>query len=165
MNFYQNLGYLILGTRLKRLSETFLNDVNKFYQQSGLEFDASWFPIFYLLGRKNKLTIKEIADTLQVSHSAVSQLVTSLQQKGYLKVQTSATDARAKQVMLSAKGTQRLLQVQPVWLTLQQTMADLVENNELVEKLLPALLNLENALAEKPLLNRLEQQYQIFESK
>ncbi|WP_126972808.1 MarR family winged helix-turn-helix transcriptional regulator [Gynurincola endophyticus] len=165
MNFYQDLGYLILGTRLKRLSDTFLNDVNKFYLQLGVEFDASWFPIFYLLGRKNKLTIKEIADTLQVSHSAVSQLVTSLQQKGYLKVQTSATDARAKQVTLSAKGTQRLLQIQPVWLTLQQTMTDLVENNELVEKLLPALLNIESALAEKSLLNRLEQQYQVFESK
>lgn len=165
MNFYQDLGYLILGTRLKRLSESFLIDVNKFYTQLNIEFDASWFPIFYLLGRKNKLTIKEIADQLQVSHSAVSQLVTNLQNKGYLDVKTSTSDARAKIVMLSKKGAQRLMQVQPIWLTLQETMKSVVEENVEIEKFLPVLTNLENAFNDESLLNRLEKQHQLFESK
>jgi hypothetical protein len=50
MNFYENLVYLVFGSRLRRLSETFLADVNKIYQAQDITFDASWFPIYY--GRK-----------------------------------------------------------------------------------------------------------------
>lgn len=165
MNFYQDLGTLMLGTRLKRLSDSFLNDVNKFYQQIGIDFDASWFPIFYLLSKQESLTIRDIADQLQVSHSAISQLVTNLQKKGYVKVKTSSTDARAKEVMLSAKGTQRLLQVQPIWLTLQETMKILIAENTHLKHLLSSITAFEDKLLEKSLIERLNEQYHLFESK
>ncbi len=41
MNFYQNLGYLVLGSRLRRLSEAFLSEINRVYQNEGIDFDAS----------------------------------------------------------------------------------------------------------------------------
>ncbi len=165
MNFYQDLGFLIMGTRMKRLSDTFLQDVNRFYQSKDIEFDASWFPIFYLLGRKKELSIREIANTLQVTHSAVSQLVTSLQQKGYLTVKASKTDRRAKVVTLSARGTQRLLQVQPIWLTLQHAMQQMAEETPVLQQFLSSLSEIENALADQSLFSRMEEQYSKFESK
>ena len=82
MGFYPKLGYLIFGSRLRRLSEYFLAEVNKVYGQQGIAFDASWFPLFYLLSVKDKLTLMDIATELEVSHSAVSQLVTNLKGKG-----------------------------------------------------------------------------------
>src|ERR1044072_1136630 len=92
MNFYQDLGFLVFGSRLKRLGDTFLNDVNRIYKDHKIEFDASWFPVFYILSQKKEISIKEISDELKVSHSAISQLISSLQQKGLIKSIVSKKD-------------------------------------------------------------------------
>ena len=49
MNFYQDLGFLVFGSRLKRLGDTFINDINRIYKDHKIPFDASWFPVFYIL--------------------------------------------------------------------------------------------------------------------
>jgi len=66
MNFYQQLGFLVFGSRLKRLSDTFINDINKVYKSYNIQFDASWFPVFYILSQKEEVSIKEISDDLNV---------------------------------------------------------------------------------------------------
>ena len=58
MNFYEELGYLVLGSRMRRLSEAFLSEINKTYQSAGISFDASWFPVFYLLSKKSRFLSK-----------------------------------------------------------------------------------------------------------
>ena len=96
MSFYESLGYLVFGSRLRRLSEAFLSDVNKIYHTHKLKFDASWFPVFYILSRKQAVSIRDISNELNISHSAVSQLVSSLQQKGLVRTTTHTGDARKK---------------------------------------------------------------------
>src|ERR1700712_1843182 len=104
MNFYQQLGFLVFGSRLKRLGDTFINDVNRVYKNHKIEFDTSWFPVFYILSQKKEVSIKEISDDLNVSHSAISQLVSSLQQKGLIKCVISKKDARHRAITLTSKG-------------------------------------------------------------
>jgi DNA-binding transcriptional ArsR family regulator len=94
VNFYQQLGFLVFGSRLKRLGDTFIGDVNRIYKKHRIQFDASWFPVFYILSQKKEVSIKEISDELNVSHSAISQLVGSLQQKGLIRSVVSKADAR-----------------------------------------------------------------------
>ncbi|HXL56023.1 MAG TPA: helix-turn-helix domain-containing protein, partial [Chitinophagaceae bacterium] len=115
MNFYQSLGFLVFGSRLKRLSDIFLNDVNRIYKSHNIPFDASWFPVFYILSQKQEVSIKEISDELNVSHSAVSQLISNLQQKGLIKSVVSKKDARHKAVAFTAKGAKLLQKITPVW--------------------------------------------------
>src|SRR3954453_15581141 len=103
MKFYQDLGFLVFGSRLKRLGDTFLNDVNRLYKNRKIQFDASWFPVFYILSQKKEVSIKEISDSLKVSHSAISQLISSLQEKGLIKSVTSKKDARHKAITFTAK--------------------------------------------------------------
>ncbi|HAO49511.1 MAG TPA: MarR family transcriptional regulator, partial [Runella sp.] len=67
MNFYQKLGGLILGSRLRRLSEYFLSEVNKVYAEKGIAFDASWFSMFYLISKNEHISLIDIAETLEVS--------------------------------------------------------------------------------------------------
>ena len=88
MNLYQSLGYLVLGSRLRRLSESFLSEINRAYQNEGIDFDASWFPVFYLLSKNDKLSIKELSEQTEVSHPAASQLIANLKNR---KLVTSAT--------------------------------------------------------------------------
>ena len=81
MIFYREAGELIFGSRLKRISERFLMDVSKIYKSLNIPFEVSWFPLFYLLNERGKLSVTEIARELEITHSAVSQLVTILQKK------------------------------------------------------------------------------------
>lgn len=157
MNFYQSLGFLVFGSRLKRLSDTFLGDVNRIYKSHNIAFDASWFPIFYILSKQDAVSISEIASQLEVSHSAASQMVSSLQEKGIIKAETTAEDARKKLITFTPKGKKILAQVLPVWTALQQAMEALITEGEHSRHMLQAIKEIETNLEKTPLLNRIEQ--------
>jgi DNA-binding MarR family transcriptional regulator len=156
MNFYQSLGVLVFGSRLKRLSDAFLSDVNRIYKSHNIPFEASWFPVFYLLSRQDTVSITDIAAQLEVSHSAASQLVSNLQEKGILKTTTTPDDARKKLVCFTPKGKKILAQVLPVWAALQKAMEQLITEGEHSGHLLHAITEIENGLESSPLLNRIE---------
>ena len=156
MNFYQQLGFLVFGSRLRRLSETFLNDVNKVYKSHKIAFDASWFPVFYILSQKQEASIKEISEEVNVSHSAVSQLISNLQQKGLIKSTVSKKDARHKVITFTAKGEKLLQKIQPVWVALESAMEELAGSSAESKKLLNALTNMEKRIQQKSLFERIE---------
>lgn len=155
MSFYPKLGYLIFGSRLRRLSEYFLAEVNKVYAQSGIPFDASWFPLFYLLSEGKQLTLMDIAQELEVSHSAVSQLIANLKGKGLVAATRCAEDGRRQLVELTRKGAQLLAQVLPVWTAIGQAMEGLVEEDPQSRKILEAIGAVERSVAEDPLSARI----------
>lgn len=153
--FYQSLGFLVFGSRLRRLSEYFLMEVNKVYEQEGIPFDASWFPVFYVLSRKQPMPLIDIADTLEVSHSAISQLVTSLRKKGLVKTAPCPDDGRRQLVMLTRKGEELLQQVQPVWEAIAEAMGEVASANKQSRQLLEAIGQVEQAVQHTPLSTRI----------
>ena len=155
MSFYSSLGYLVFGSRLRRLSEYFLMEVNKVYEQRGIGFDASWFPVFYILSRQQPIPLIDIAEQLEISHSAVSQLVTSLKKKGLVKTAPCPDDGRRQLVMLSKKGAELLHQVQPVWEAITQAMAELADSNRQSRQLLEAVTQVEAAVQQESLSARI----------
>ena len=156
MNFYQQLGFLVFGSRLRRLSESFLSDINAIYKTHKIPFDASWFPVFYLLSKNGEVSIKQIAGELSTTHSAASQMVSSLQEKGYLKSTVSKKDARHKVVAFTPKGQKLLQKIQPVWEALQKAMLELGGGEAESEKMLAALTQLESRMDERTLFERIE---------
>jgi DNA-binding MarR family transcriptional regulator len=144
MNFYQNLGYLVLGSRLRRLSEAFLSEINRAYQNEGIDFDASWFPVFYLLSKNSSLSIKELSDQTGVSHPAASQLITNLKNKKLVATNTCADDGRRQLVQLTEQGQQMLEQVLPVWDAVTLAMQQLVTGEPGCHDILPAITALED---------------------
>jgi DNA-binding MarR family transcriptional regulator len=156
MNFYQSLGFLVFGSRLRRLSEAFLADVNRIYASHDLSFDAAWFPVFYILSRQETVSIKDISEELAISHSAVSQLVSSLQQKGFIKTTTAEDDGRKKVVAFTAKGKKLQQQVQPVWDALQQAMEALVQEGKHSKTILSAIGEIEQGLQNESVFNRVQ---------
>lgn len=156
MNFYQSLGFLVFGSRLRRLSDAFLHDVSRIYKSHNIAFDASWFPVFYILSQQSEVSIGDIAGQLEVSHSAASQLVSSLQEKGLVTATVAADDARRKVVCFTAKGKKILDKVRPVWTALQQAMEELIAEGPDSKKILSAVSEIEAGLARQPLLERIE---------
>jgi DNA-binding MarR family transcriptional regulator len=156
MNFYQSLGFLVFGSRLKRLSDTFLNDVNLVYKSHNISFDASWFPVFYILSQKPEVSIKAISNELNVSHSAVSQLITNLQEKGLIKSVVSKKDARHRAITFTSKGAKLLQKIKPVWDALEQAMYELANENTQSKKILHALTAMEKNIQKAGVFDRVE---------
>jgi DNA-binding MarR family transcriptional regulator len=157
MNFYHELGPLVLGTRLKRLSDHFLSEVNKVYLDNNIPFEASWFGVFYLLDKHTELSIYEIAETLNISHSAVSQMIKTLQQKELVIMNTSSLDGRKKVISFSTQGIELLNKIKPIWKALDKTLNTLLNNNPLIND----LLKLENELNNSPLSTLINQQIHV----
>lgn len=156
MNFYQSLGYLVFGSRLRRLSEAFLSDINKVYHKHKIEFDASWFPVFYILSRKDEVNIKDIADEIGVSHSAISQLVGNLQEKGLIKSAVSKKDGRKKTISFTVKGNKLLTKIEPLWDALQKAMEALADEGKRSPTILDSLNELEAHIQEQTIFERVE---------
>jgi DNA-binding MarR family transcriptional regulator len=155
MNLYQSLGYLVLGSRLRRLSEGFLSEINRAYQNEGIDFDASWFPVFYLLSKNDSLSIKELSEHTEVSHPAASQLITNLKNKNLVTSATCADDGRRQLVQLTTEGRELLSKILPVWDAILLAMEDLMEEAPGCRELLPAISSLENAFKQKGLADRI----------
>lgn len=158
MSFYPSLGYLVFGSRLRRLSEYFLMEVNKVYEQAGIPFDASWFPVFYLLSKQQPLPMIDISAQLEISHSAVSQMVTNLKKKGLLKTTPCKEDGRRQLVAFSKKGEELLQQIQPVWAAITEAMNELVMENKQSQQVLAAIAQIEQSVQQTSLAERIKQQ-------
>ena len=156
MNLYQRLGFLVLGSRLRRISDSFLSEITRAYQNEGIDFDASWFPVFYLLAENDALSIKELSEQTEVSHPAASQLITGLKSKGLVTTTTSAEDGRKQLVTFTDKGRELLTQVQPVWDAILLSMEEIGMSNPVCDQLLPAITALETAFQSEKLAERIQ---------
>jgi DNA-binding MarR family transcriptional regulator len=161
MNLYQSLGYLVLGSRLRRLSESFLAEINRAYQNEGIDFDASWFPVFYLLSKNEALSIKELSEQTEVSHPAASQLITNLKNKKLVMSVTCTDDGRRQLVQLTDKGRQLLEQILPVWDAILLAMDELLADEPGCRELLPAISSIESAFRSANLADRISSKLSV----
>lgn len=150
-SLYHDLGFLILGSRLRRMSEYFLSEVNKVYQDLAIPFEAGWFPLFFILSRDQKVSIREVADELMTSHSAISQLVTKLKEKQLIVSLESSEDRRIQLIGLSKKGLELKNQLQPIWDSITMSMAEMKTTYPDVAHFLPAVAHLEQHFESRPL--------------
>lgn len=157
MNFYQELGPLVFGTRLKRFSDYFLSEINKVYTDLDIPFEASWFGVFYLLDKHGNLSIYEIAEKLDVSHSAISQLIKTLQEKKLVDLTPSSDDGRRKDIHFTRNGTALLEKIKPVWSALSKTLNTYSEEREVLQK----LIKIEDRFGEIPLNERIKSKINV----
>jgi DNA-binding MarR family transcriptional regulator len=155
MNLYQSLGYLVLGSRLRRLSEVFLSEINRAYQNEGIDFDASWFPVFYLLSKNDALSIKELSEQTEVSHPAASQLIANLKSKSLVTSATCTDDGRRQLITLTDKGKMLLSQILPVWDAVLGAMDELISSDEEGSRFLPAITAMESIFKQNSLSDRI----------
>ncbi|MDA3810782.1 MAG: MarR family transcriptional regulator [Spirochaetaceae bacterium] len=131
MGFYEETGILILGSRLKRLSERFLSEVGKIYEKLNINFEPAWFPMVFLIHKKGPLSVTVISEELNVSQPAASQLVSTLNKKGIFILVPDAKDKRKKMVHFSSEGKKIVKKLIPVWETLEKSMFEIFcENDE-----------------------------------
>ncbi|MEP1093755.1 MAG: MarR family transcriptional regulator [Cyclobacteriaceae bacterium] len=114
-DFVNELGYLALATRLKRISEAMVHSGRQMYKSLGMDIEPNWYLIFKLLQKYEQLTVMEMASKLHFSHPSVIGLVNKMEAKGYLVSSMDKDDSRKRQFKLSRKAEAKIPEFQKVW--------------------------------------------------
>lgn len=150
------LSFLAGATRFRRISEKLYVDGDKIYKDSGIDFKASWFSVFYILASSDKpKTILELADEIGFTHITVKNVVRELETKGLVKVKAHPTDKRSKHIDLTAKGKKLFEKLKKIWLPFADTLKNLLDSGH------PDFLNIidriEREITKNPIHQRIKQ--------
>jgi DNA-binding MarR family transcriptional regulator len=150
----KSLGYLALGTRLKRLGERLQAQTQLVLAQAELDLPAGHFPVLAALDRLGSLNVGELTEALGVSQPGVTRMLDKLQAEGLLRSVQSTDDRRVRTIELTRSGQQLVARAKRLaWPKVEAAVAAACSGP--AEALLPALAALEAALAEMPLSARL----------
>ena len=117
------LSYLAGATRFRRISEKFYVDGDKIYKEAGIDFKASWFPVYYVLAlAEDPVTVMQIAEQIDFSHISVKNVIRELEKQEYVEVISNPADGRSKLISLSTKGQKLIYRLKPIWISLSTTL-------------------------------------------
>ena len=111
-DFLNELAELVLGVRLKRISERILANASDVFQELSIDINPKWFPLMALLDAKDSnkqlLTIVEASNFLGLSQPALSQFCKELQHVDIINIDNGPSDSRKRILSLTAKGRKSL---------------------------------------------------------
>jgi DNA-binding MarR family transcriptional regulator len=146
----KELGYLTLGTRLKRLGERLQSQTQVLLEAAGSDLPASHFPILAALDRLGSLNVGDLTEAVGISQPGVTRLLEKLETGGLVQSSQSAGDRRVRSVELSKAGRQLISKSKrDAWPLIEAAVADACEGG--AQSVLSALSALEGALEAAPL--------------
>jgi DNA-binding MarR family transcriptional regulator/GNAT superfamily N-acetyltransferase len=163
MDFYNKVGKMALGSRLRRLSELLTEQAAGVYALYEVDIQPKWFPVFYVLSEGGEKSITQIANEIGHSHPSVSTIVKEMVKKDIVKKGANKSDGRENYVMLTEKGqaiNERIQsQYKDVNAAIESALAE-TQNN-----IWKAIEEWEFILEQKSLLTRVQDERKLRESK
>ncbi|MBO2463474.1 MarR family winged helix-turn-helix transcriptional regulator [Actinomadura violacea] len=104
------------------------------------------------LAHAGPLTIRELAESLERSHSAMSQTIAAMRREGLVASEPGA-DARTRRITLTDRGRALIPFLEAEWRATEAAIAEL--DDEAPHPLSAAVTELENALARRPMRERI----------
>ncbi len=153
MKTLEDLGELVLGTRLKRLSDQLYSDVDAVYKELDIALPANCCALLALLHNNGPMGVTELADALGQTHSAVSQTSKKLCSLKVVTGIADPSDSRRRLLEMTDQGEKMLLQVQDVWDDVIHSVREAVRESNL--DFMAALAVFEVALNNTPLRERI----------
>ena len=154
-NILNELGELALGSRLKRLSDYIMREGKELYALHKIDFEPKWFPVFYTITSQSSTNVMKIADTLNITHAAVSQTVKELVKREIIDTISHETDGRKKTLQLSDKGRQLQSSMEPLWQDIATALNNLIRSNQ--HHILTAIQEVENDFNEMGFVERIKE--------
>ena len=103
--FFDKIGKVALGSRLRHLSDRVTEDAVKLYDLYNVELKPKWFPVFYVLSEaKQGKAITAIAGEIGQSHPAVIKTVKEMVRAGLVLEKKDKADGRKNNILLTEKG-------------------------------------------------------------
>jgi DNA-binding MarR family transcriptional regulator/GNAT superfamily N-acetyltransferase len=104
MEFFNKVGKVALGSRLRLMTAIITDDAAKIYESYGMNFLPKWFPVFYTLMQEREVTITEIANEIGHSQPSVSKIIQEMIAAGLIEESLKSNDKRRNIVGLTAQG-------------------------------------------------------------
>lgn len=158
-DFFDNMGEVALGSRLKRLSDRLYSDASSIYQYFNLPIQPKWFAFLNLLNKHDKIEIVEASKRLGLSQPALSQYAKQLADAQIVEIVIAKNDNRKRQVVLSEYGKVVLQSVAPTWECVELAAKQL--SRALENDFYQSICKFEKALEEATLLERTRQIAQL----
>lgn len=143
-----------LGTALRHLLTLLDGDLDSIYADDGFGYRPRYTPIVRALSGPTNPSLRQIAQQIGISHSAVSQTVTKMKQDGWVMTEPSE-DAREVLVTAAPKLTHLLPLLERRW-SATNTAADRL-NTELSASLSAIVDEAIAALERRPFRLRIEE--------
>ena len=154
VDYTRKYGPAAIGARLRRLSESIDEDAGRIYVDLGIDFQQRWVGILEQLHERGAQPVGELAASLGIRHSSVSQTRRSLEEAGLVESQVDPQDGRSRLLRLSASGKELVRRLQPLWKILNATSLELDAE---ADHVIAALDRLDRALERLSLYDRVRQ--------
>ncbi|MHC0448441.1 MarR family winged helix-turn-helix transcriptional regulator [Flavobacterium sp. 3-218] len=128
MNIIDEIGILAISTRLQRLSEQLRKDGALIYKSFDIDFEPKWFPVIYTLHIKEMLSVVEIANEIGYSHPSTISLLKELEKQKLISSKKDKADERKRLIVLTTKGKELVVKMQPVWTVMKKTLNEITDN-------------------------------------
>jgi DNA-binding MarR family transcriptional regulator len=126
-NVIEASGILAIATRLQRLSDQLRKDGQLIYKANGIDFEPKWFPVIYTLHHKPLLSVVEIAAEIGYAHPSTISLLKELEKQKLIRSRKDKLDERKRLIVLTEKGKDLVLQMQPVWKKMEAALSALTD--------------------------------------
>ena len=138
---------------LHRLLTAMDDDIAQIYRDLGItELKPTWVRELLHLEAGGPMTITELAEATQRTHSAMSQKVSAMQAAGFVRTRPGP-DARSKQVTLAAKARRITGQLAAEWRATEAAIAEL--ETEIPYPLSQVVADIQTALERKSFRERI----------
>lgn len=104
MSFYDKVGKMAIGSRLRGLSDMITADATQLYHIYGVDIQPRWWPVFYSLTQTIENSITAIGNEIGQTHASVSQVVREMAKQGFVTERKNKHDKRKNFVSLTDKG-------------------------------------------------------------
>ncbi|QNQ10082.1 bifunctional helix-turn-helix transcriptional regulator/GNAT family N-acetyltransferase [Sphingomonas alpina] len=134
----KEMGYLFLGSRLKRLAERMQGDVASIAERAGLAIQPSQYPILIALDRFETLTVGVLAEKLGLSQPAITRNITRLVELGLIETIAMSGDQRRRSLSLTSAGRDAMVRSKrEVWPHIDAAVVELCAglNGPLLEQI------------------------------
>ncbi|MBE9462362.1 GNAT family N-acetyltransferase [Dyadobacter subterraneus] len=162
MEFFNHIGKMALGSRLRMLTEKITEDAAQIYKLYDIDMQPKWFPVFYVLSKGEEKTITAIAREIGHSHPSVSKIISEMSKKGFVREKKDETDGRRNVVCLSEKGMQVTHQIEAQYVDVASAIDEISAQTR--NDLWKAIEEWEFVLEQKSLLRRVQEQKKLRES-
>jgi DNA-binding MarR family transcriptional regulator len=109
---------------LRKLLQAMDDDIARLYEDRGVGIQTSHSMVIIRLASAGPMTIRALADSLAITHSAASQKVAALRRDGYV-VDTAGSDLRTKVIALTDRGAELAPFLAGEWSATEAASADL----------------------------------------
>jgi DNA-binding MarR family transcriptional regulator/GNAT superfamily N-acetyltransferase len=162
MSFYDTVGKLAIGSRLRSLTEKITEDAAQIYRLYGIDMNPKWFPVFYILSGGDTMTVTAIAKEIGHSHPSVSKIISEMSEKGLVKEKKDKSDGRRNMVSLSSRGQDVTEKIQDQYKDVNSAITELSAGA--TNDLWKAVEEWEFLLEQRTLLRRVQEQKKLRET-